>query len=226
MFFFTSLTLFLSLLGLSFAADCTDPRVQVPPSTADLLNFVRPAIAPACAFLTNSTTGGRLSFPLQGYSFKADIPIPIPNSNETRPSGLPVVAGNVTLCIEAYNEIVDQCIVNQTFFGGTFAFQGQVYNLTNRLAPEDPIIAGPGAASTSTTITSVPTTTTTTTTTRSTTSSTTAAVGPVATANHISDTVAAAALAIAALSSAPDAAAAAAALTAVNTALFGERSTH
>ena len=224
MFFFTSLTLFLSLLGLSFAADCTDPRVQVPPSTADLLSFVRPAIAPACAFLTNSTTGGRLSFPLQGYSFKADIPIL--NSNETRPSGLPVVAGNVTLCIEAYNEIVEQCIVNQTFFGGTFAFQGQVYNLTNRLAPEDPIITGPGAVSTSTSITSVPTTATTTTTTRSTISSATSAVGPVATANHISDTVAAAALAIAALSAAPDAAAAAAALTAVNTALFGERSTH
>ena len=220
MFFFAILTLFPSLLGLSFAADCTDPRVQVPPSTTDLLNFVRPAIAPACAVLANSTTGGRLSFPLQGYSFTAQIPIP--NSNETRPSGLPIQAGNVTLCIEAYNQIVDQCIVNQTFFGGTFTFQGQTYNLTNRLAPEDPIITGPGATSTSSPITSAPTTTSKTTTTRSTTSSTTAAVGPVATANHISDTIAAATLAIAALSAAPDAAAAVAALTAVNTALFGE----
>ena len=201
--------------GLSAAANCTDPRVRIPPTVTDLENFVRPEISIACGVLTNSTNGGIVSFPLQGYVFNAEIP----NSST---SGLASPAGNVTLCVEAYNQIVDQCIVNQTFFGGSFAFQEQLYNLTNTLAPKNPILSGPGSSPTTTTSVIVfPTIVPTTTTTTSTTSSTVVAVGPVATAHQISDTVAAAALAIAALSAAPDAAAAAAALEAVNSALFG-----
>lgn len=111
---FKAYAVLFSIIPIALAADCSQPRPTDGPSASDLASFISSEIPQVC---TGGQTGGSAAIPANGYVFFVEAD-----------DG---VAVNATLCTEAFQQIVDQCINQQDFFGGQFVFDGQLFNLTN-----------------------------------------------------------------------------------------------
>ena len=107
-------TVLFSILPIALAADCSQPRPSDGPSASNLTSFVSSQIPQVC---NGGQSGGSLAVPANGYVFFVDAA-----------DGVTV---NATLCTEGFQQIVDQCINQQDFFGGQFVSDSQLFNLTN-----------------------------------------------------------------------------------------------
>ncbi|KAF4545348.1 hypothetical protein BFW01_g9984 [Lasiodiplodia theobromae] len=43
-------------------------------------------------------------------------------------------------CEEAFNNIIDECILDGNTWGGVFSFDGEVYNISNTVYPDNPLL--------------------------------------------------------------------------------------
>ena len=198
--------------------ECQQPRPSSEPPSAstDLVGFISSHISETCLILANNT--GTLSsnrtFDLLGYELLIYDP-------------LELFDGNITTCGTAFNQIVNNCVAHDVFYGGNTYLHSIFFNLTNTVAPGTPL-NNTLNTTTSTTLVPILTIAPGVTSTSSSYSSTTTIfggpllAGPTKTAADLAALIAAATVASSALASAPlDTALAAAALATTYAALQG-----
>ncbi|KAH7317427.1 peptidase S8/S53 domain-containing protein [Rhexocercosporidium sp. MPI-PUGE-AT-0058] len=133
----------LSLVGLCSAANCSQPRPPGSLSASELAGRIQAKLQDICTILT-SNPNGTASVQQDGYFLLSTYTLD-PDSEEDAndPSEPQLIANNSTLCSAAFNEILDQCVTSQAFFGGQFILFEQTYNLTNAKFPLDPYTRPP-----------------------------------------------------------------------------------
>ena len=137
----SSVLAFLALISYVHSADCNQQSItSSTPSSDDISTF-----------LTNALNAGNIC----GGGFLPNNPLTnIFNANEmffnvTRSTA----DGTLNLCMEAFQDIISQCVQGEKKWGVVWSLNGQFYSLNNSIYPENGIVI-PGLSTTSSAITS------------------------------------------------------------------------
>jgi len=137
----SSILVFLALVSYVHSADCNQQSITSSTPSADDIS----------TFLTNALNTGNIC----GGGFPPNNPLTnIFNANEmffnvTRSTA----NGALNLCVEAFQDIISQCVQGEKKWGGVWSLTGQFYSINNSIYPENGI-AIPGSSTTSSTIAS------------------------------------------------------------------------
>ena len=93
---FTFISVHLLLIGSCLGASCFEPRPSALPSAVDLSGLLGPGIDAFCNSAETVSQNQTLTFEVQAYELSSSL------------SGTGPVQGNITLCQNAFAEIVDE----------------------------------------------------------------------------------------------------------------------
>ena len=97
-----SLSLHLNMLfgrALLLSTSCVEPRPSALPSSIDLLSLLNPNVNLFCNSTESVAQNETVSFAAQGYQLSSSV---------RESSGDALVPGNVTICLEALAQVLDQ----------------------------------------------------------------------------------------------------------------------
>lgn len=120
-------------------ASCLQTRSSDFPQATDVASLINDQASSACSQL-QAATALPLSASFQGYGLRTNA------SSSSFDTGL---------CQNVLSDIAQSCVLSANYYGGLYFSQGQMFNLSNTIYPQNPILSGLGASQASTTTSSL-----------------------------------------------------------------------
>lgn len=126
----------LLLANAQGTASCSQTRSSDFPQATDIASIINSQASSACSQL-QAATSLPLSVSFQGYGLRTNA----------SSSSL-----DTSLCQNVLSNIAQSCVLNANYYGGLYLTQRQMFDLSNKIYPQNPILSGLGSVQASTTV--------------------------------------------------------------------------